>query len=224
MTENNRVRLRVDEREIEAEEGTTLLEACLSNGIHIPNMCYVRKMERPPASCRLCLVEIEGESRPLTSCTVEIENGMSVKTDTPEIRKLQRSALRLFLSVHRIDCGKCPANKKCELQKLAKFLKIGLTSRPLEKRLKEPEIDHSHPCLNYYPNRCVLCGRCVYVCKKGHDVPYLSFAGRGLDTVISFYGHGGNDDDPMPCQECHACIDICPVHAITLKEQPSFSV
>ncbi len=215
MTQNNPMKLIVDNREIEAEEGETLLQACLENGIYIPNLCYIKGMEKPPGSCRLCFVEIDGRSEPITSCTLKVMDGMNVKTDTPRVRRLQRSALRLFLSTHRVDCGKCPANKRCELQKLARFLKVGLNSGQLEKKLKELEVDETHPYLNYYPNRCVLCGKCLYVCGKGNNRPFLTFAQRGLDTVISFYGE--NDIAKLPCGECHACADVCPVSAITLK-------
>ena len=215
MADRDQIKLTVDGREIKAEEEESLLQACLDNGIYIPNLCHMKGMVRPPASCRLCFVEIEGENRPIPSCTLNVENGMIVKTDTPNVRRLQRSALRLLLSVHRVDCGNCPANKKCELQNLAIFLKVGLKTKNLDNRLKEIDVDESHPCLDYYPNRCVLCGKCVYVCKDKHQKVFLTFAKRGLETVISFYGE--NEQTPPPCKECHACVDICPVSAILLK-------
>ena len=210
------VKLLVDNREIEAGEGSNLLQACLENEIYVPNHCYLEGMEVPSASCRMCFVEIEGEERPVTSCTVKVRQGMIVKTDTPAVRRLQRSALQLLLSVHRVECGKCPANKKCELQRIAKFLKVGLKPKRLEPYLKETEIDEDHPCLDYYPNRCVLCGKCIHVCKNEHGQPILRFAKRGLNTVISFYGEGDQSD--LPCEDCFVCVEICPVSAITLKD------
>ncbi len=211
------VKIIVDDREIEAKEGTTLLQACLENDIYIPNLCYLEEMEHPPASCRMCLVEIEGEGGPVASCTVQVGDGMVVKTDTPVVRRLQRSALRLLLSVHDVDCVHCPANKKCELQRMAKFLKVSLKPKGLEHFLKEPEIYEEHPVLNYYPNRCVLCGKCVFVGQKGHGKPFLTFAKRGFDTVISFHGE---EDSPRLTDETYmACVEVCPVGAITLKEK-----
>ena len=210
------VKLLVDNREIQAKDGTKLLQACLENEIYIPNLCYLEDLEVPSASCRMCFVEIEGEGRPVPSCTVSVKEGMVVKTDTPAVRRLQRSALQLLLSVHRVECAKCPANKKCELQRIAKFLKVGLKPKRLEHYLKEIEIDQDHPCLNYYPNRCVLCGKCIHVCKNEHGQPSLSFAKRGLNTVVSFYGEEAESN--LPCEECFACVEICPVSAITLKE------
>jgi len=129
-------KLWVDGKEIETKQGTTLLQACLDNDIYIPNLCFLESMEDPSASCRMCFVEIEGEKQPMTSCTVKVKDDMVVKTDTPAVRQLQRTALRLLLSVHHVDCKHCPANKKCELQRIAKFLKVGLKPKGLERYLK----------------------------------------------------------------------------------------
>jgi len=209
------IKITVDNREIETREGENLLQICLDNGIYIPNLCYIKGQKRPPASCRLCFVEIEGEDRPLPSCTINVQPDMVVKTNTPSVRQLQRTALRLLLSTHHIDCRHCPANKKCELQRLAKRLNVGLKSKDLDRHLKELEIDETHPYLNYYPNRCVLCGKCVYICKINYDKPILTFAKRGLDTVITFYSE--ENASSQPCEECLACVKVCPVAAITLK-------
>lgn len=210
---DNKVRIIIDGEEIEAAEGDNLLRVCLENDIYVPNLCYMKGMDAPPVSCRLCFVEIEGGNGPVSSCTVEVSGGMVVFTDTNKVRRLQRTALEFLLSTHRVECASCPANKNCEIQKLAKFLKVGLKSESYKKYLKEVDIDDTHPELNYYPNRCVLCGRCVYVCgQKNNSV--LSFAKRGLDTVVTFYGQGGN----QACDTCKECVEVCPVKALTLKE------
>ncbi len=206
----------VDNKEIKAKQGTTLLKTCLDNQIYIPNLCYLEGIDPPSVSCRMCFVEIEGERQPVTSCTVFVKDDMVVKTDTPAVRQLQRTALRLLLSVHHVDCKNCQANKKCELQRMAKFLKVGLKPKGLGIYLREVEIDRSHPFLDYYPNRCVLCGKCVHVCREKNGQSALTFSKRGFDTVISFYGVR---DLPTPeCENCNVCIDICPVGALALKE------
>jgi NADH dehydrogenase/NADH:ubiquinone oxidoreductase subunit G len=210
------VKLTVDDREIDAAEGTTLLQACLNNGIYIPNLCHIEGTKYPSSLCRLCFVEIEGQGKPAASCTVTVRANMAVKTDTPAVRQLQRSALRLLLSVHRIECKSCPANKKCELQRLAKFLKVALKSKHLEQYLQEQDIVQEHPYLDYYPNRCVLCGKCYYACRKENDQPILTFAKRGFDTVISFYG---DDGSTLECEECHVCVEICPVGALIARNE-----
>lgn len=208
-------KLIVDGREIEAQEGVTLLQACLDNGIYIPNLCYLKEMEDPPSSCRLCFVEIEGYRQPVTSCRVRIWEGMVVKTDTERVRRLQRTAFELLLSVHHVDCKNCPANRRCELQRIAKRLHFGLKLKRLEKLERDVRIEEDHPCLQYVPDRCVLCGRCVFVCRMTNGQPMLSFARRGLDTVISFFGQ---EDKAMDiCEQCYACVEVCPVSALLVK-------
>ena len=209
------IKLIVDDKEIEVKEGTTLLKACLDNDIYIPNLCYMDDMKGSVASCRMCFVEVEGEEKPVASCTVKATGNMTVRTDTPAVRRLQRSAFRLLLSTHHVDCRNCEANKKCELQQIAKFLKVGLKQKALEQILKDQAVDESHPCLNLFPNRCVLCGKCIYVCQEQSQKAIFTFAKRGFDTVVSFYGAG--DLSTISCGACNSCVEICPVGAITKK-------
>jgi len=216
------LKLRVDNQEIEVKEEKTVLQACLDNQIYIPNLCYLEDMESPSASCRMCFVEIEGMPQPVPSCTVQVKNDMVVKTDTPAIRQLQRTALRLLLSVHDVDCKNCHANKKCELQNIAKFLKVSLKSKRLERYLKETQIDETHPFLIHYPNRCVLCGKCVHICRGKHGQSVLTFAKRGFDTVISTYS--ATDASALACGECDTCVKACPVGALALRESREESV
>jgi NADH dehydrogenase/NADH:ubiquinone oxidoreductase subunit G len=208
--------LLVDDKEIEAKNGTNLLQACLDNNIYIPHLCYLESMGISSASCRMCFVGIEGEDKPTTSCTTMVKDHMVVKTDTPVVRQLQRTALRLLLSAHHIDCKNCHANKTCELQNIAKFLNVGLKSKPLDRYLKDTDIDLDHPYLNYYPNRCVLCGKCLHVCRNQHGQSVLTFANRGFNTVMSFYASG--DAPSSFCEDCTLCVDICPVGALILRE------
>jgi len=205
----------VDDHELKVQAGQSVLQACLENDIYIPNLCFMEEMNHPPASCRLCFVEVEGSPAPITSCTVKVTGGMVIKTDTPAVRRLQRSALRFLLSVHDVDCKNCPANKKCELQRLARFLKTGLKSKGLEKHLQETALVDDHPQLDYYPNRCVLCGRCIFVCRVSQGRPLISFVGRGFHTSLSLAA--GRDDDATPCTACGRCADVCPVGALVLK-------
>lgn len=212
-----KVKLTVDGRDLEAEEGVTVLRACLDHGIYIPHLCYLSEMEEPDGSCRLCFVELDAEREPLPACTMRVRAGMVVRTDTLPVRRLQKTAFRLLLSVHKVDCSRCPANKKCELQRIARFLGVGLKSKGLEQFLKEPEVVQEHPFIDYYPNRCVLCARCVRTCLARNGRPLMTFAKRGFDTLVSFYGSG--QEQASSCHECQACLDVCPVAAITLRNQ-----
>ena len=216
------LKLRVDNQEIDAPEGVTLLQACLDNGIYIPNLCYLENIKSPSASCRMCFVEIEGIRQPVPSCTVQVRDDMIVKTDTPAVRQLQRTGLRLLLSVHDVDCKNCHANKKCELQNIAKFLKVGLKPKPLERYLKETQIDDTHPYLIHYPNRCVLCGKCVHICRGKQGQSVLTFSKRGFDTVISTYS--STDAPSLACRDCDTCVKSCPVGALALKDPDEESV
>lgn len=210
------VKLVIDEKEIEAQEGSNLLRTCLENGIYIPNLCWLEEMEKPSASCRLCFVEVEGIPHPATSCSMKVWDGMKVRTDTEWVRRLQRSAFRLLLSAHRIECRACPSNKKCDLQTIARFLKTPLKPKRLESLARTDQETEKHPFLEYVPDRCVLCGKCVFVCLSRHEVPLIAFANRGFRTMIRF------SHDPvsgsLPCDQCLACVEICPVSAILVKE------
>ena len=210
------VQITVDDKAIEAEEGSSLLHTCLESEIYIPNLCFLPAMKDPPAACRMCWVDIEGERGPVTSCTVRVKEGMVVRTDTEGVRHLQKTAFQLLMSVHDVDCKNCHANKKCELQRIAKFLKVGLKPGKLERYLKAVDEEAEHPLLNYYPNRCVLCGKCIFVCKEKHGQAAMTFAKRGFDTIISFYGQEASMT--FPCDTCSACVEICPVGAISLKQ------
>jgi NADH dehydrogenase/NADH:ubiquinone oxidoreductase subunit G len=212
------VTLTVDDRTIQAADGSSVLSACLAAGITIPHLCWL-EADTPvsaSASCRLCLVEIDGFKEPVTSCTVTVENGMTVHTGTEAVRELQRTALKLLLSVHRVDCKHCPANKACALQKIATFLGVGLSCKPFERVLKEPDVDTRHPLFDYYPNRCVLCGICVKGCGQANTESWLSLAGRGFDTVVGYFDR--NPDAATRCESCRACIRACPTGALVERE------
>lgn len=204
----------VDDQTLEVAENTTILAACLANDIYIPNLCYLEGVAHPSASCRLCFVEVTGMDRAVTACTIQVAAGMCVQTNTEMVRRLQCSALRLLLSVHHIDCRHCLANRQCELQKIARFLNMGLKAKPLETYLKQLDVDPSHPFIDYYPNRCVLCGKCITACRDRNGLSFMAFARRGFHTIISSYGQ---EITPESCADCDVCVSICPVAAIVRK-------
>jgi predicted molibdopterin-dependent oxidoreductase YjgC len=177
----------------------------------------VETLQRPAASCRLCFVEIEGEKQPVPACTVRVNRPMAVRTDTKTVRQLQRTALNLLLSVHNVACKACPANRKCELQKIARFLRVGLKVKGLPLQLKPQGRVATHLSIDYWPNRCVLCGQCIHACRRVNDQPMMAFAGRGFDTMISFYAPADKLTTENSCRRCTACIEACPVGALTKR-------
>ena len=209
------INLIVDNREIEAVPGQSLLQVCLNNGIYIPHLCFMENDPEPDASCRLCFVEIDGAPAPVTACTLPATEGMNVRTDTPRVRRLQRSALRLLLSVHMVDCRHCHANRACALQDIAVFLNTGLKSKPLESMAQMCAVDRSHPFIDMYPHRCVLCGKCLKTCRDATGRPDLTLAGRGMQTRIRHFP--ADDVPPIDCTTCGRCIDICPVGALQFR-------
>ena len=211
------ISVQVDDRIFKVHPGTNLLRACLENGLYIPNLCYLEQLDEPPASCRLCFVEIDGIDGPVAACSIGITSPLVVQTATNRVRRLQRANLKLLLSVHHVDCRNCPANRNCELQRLAKFLKTGLNAKPLESMVDHLQLkpDENHPLMDYHPYRCVLCGRCVAVCHGRGGSAVLTFAKRGFDTIISSYGLEHLEE--TSCEPCGACVEICPVGALTLK-------
>ena len=211
------VKLTIDEKQIQAADGKSVLQVCLENGIFVPNMCFMKSRTHPHASCRLCFVEIDGRERPVASCTETIREGLVVRTDSDAVRRLQRTAFKLLMSAHHCEPKVCPVKSGCQLIRTAKYLKVGLNPKPLEllERDVDKEIDLTF--FIYYPFRCVLCGKCVEVCRQRNGHNLLTFAQRGFDTVIAFLGSGDVAD--LPCHHCGACTVVCPTGALILKPE-----
>lgn len=209
------VSLTIDGKKIKARKGDTVLWAALDNGIYIPNLCAIREASETFASCRLCFVEIEGHNGPVTACTETVEEGMTVNTQGTAALRLARTALELLLASHPVDCANCPANRACDLQKIAAHLRVKLKSKRFRKIEHELPIDSSSPVFTYDPNKCVLCGRCVWVCRDKLGIGVLGFARRGFRRVVTTF-----EDKPIAetnCQGCGDCAVVCPVGAMVLK-------
>jgi len=210
--------LTVDGRRIEAAKGATVLQACLENGIYIPNLCYIEGMENPPGACRLCFVEVEGQCKLAASCKIGVKQGMVVRTGTEPVRKMQRTVFQLLLSAHCMDCRTCPSRKKCPLQHIARFLGVHPKVRKMEEIWRDHTVKQAHPCFDLLPARCILCLKCLYVCRKKNGSPILAVVNKGFDTAIGSLIQG--PPESLPCRGCMACVEICPVSAIVPKEPP----
>ncbi len=209
------ITLTIDNEKITANEGQSVLFAALDNNIYIPSLCAIREKSEPSASCRLCFVEVEGKPAPVTACTESVTEGMIVSTSGKEARKLARTALELLLASHPVDCANCAANRNCELQRAAKHLGVKLNTKRFPKLLNDLPIDDSSPIFIYDPNKCVLCGKCVWKCRE-LGIGAIGFAYRGFDRMVTSFG--GQPIGQSHCNQCIECVNICPVGALVLKE------
>ena len=160
------VSLTIDGKKIRAAKGDKVLWAALDNGIYIPNLCALRDAPEPAAACRLCFVEVEGKKQPVTACTETVEQDMVVNTRGALALRLARTAFELLVASLPADCAHCPKSGSCELQKIAAHLGVKLKTKRLRKLPRELPIDNSSPLFIYDPNKCVLCGRCVWICRE----------------------------------------------------------
>ena len=209
--------LTIDGKKVTALEGKKLLGVALDNGIYIPNLCTLRDSSEPAAACRLCFVEIEGKVQPVTACTETVVEGMVVDTKGANALRLARSGFELLMASHPVGCAHCTSNGSCELQEIAHHLGVKLKSRRFRKLMRELSIDESHPQFIYDPNKCVLCGRCVWVCRERLGIGTLGFAHRGFKRVVTTFA-----DKPLgefQHQEWGECASVCPTGALAFKER-----
>ena len=209
------VSLTVDGKSIKAREGKTILWAALENGIYIPNLCAIQDRVQPSASCRLCFVEVESENEPVVACTEPVKEGMVVHTRGKNALRLARTSAELVLASHPVDCGHCLKNRSCELQKIVQHLGIKLTTKRFRKLERNLSIDESSPLFTYDPNKCVLCGKCVWVCQEKLGIGAIGFTRRGFKRRVSTF-----QDKPIAestCSHCAECVKVCPVGSLVFK-------
>ncbi len=208
------VNLQIDGKKIFADEGTTILEAARQNGIEIPTLCYHPRLA-PLGHCRVCIVDIEGFDKPITSCDNPVKEGMVVVTDTPELREMRDQILVLSLSTHPYkDCLTCERTGSCELQEKAYNFQVELPEQldrdiPAEKTEDNPYIVRDE-------EKCILCGRCIQVCRSGPGCFVYSMIGNGVNTRVVPYRDGKEVSlEEAGCIYCGQCVDVCPVAALT---------
>jgi NADH-quinone oxidoreductase subunit G len=201
------VKLTINGNAIEAEKGTLLIEAARAAGIEVPAFCYYEGLTLQ-AACRMCLVEVEKTPKLQVGCTLPVAEGMVVHTESDIVKQARKGTLEFLLTNHPLDCPVCDKGGECELQDMV-FRYGAEESRFVERKVHVPEKQWS-PVVFFDAPRCILCYRCVRICNEGMGVNALGIANRGVIAEIV-----PNKHDHLECDECGACIDICPVGALT---------
>ncbi|MGO3373098.1 NADH-dependent [FeFe] hydrogenase, group A6 [Pseudolactococcus laudensis] len=209
------VTIKINGKTYTAPEGSTILEAARLNNIDIPTLCFLKEINEIGA-CRICLTEVEGVNNLVTSCVYPITEGMSIKTNSDRVFKSRKTNLELILSTHERKCLSCIRNGNCELQKLCKEFNVDDEDYYNGENC-EYEFDDSSVHTYRNNNKCILCRRCVSVCKKLQAVGVIGANDRGFNTHIgSAYEQDLGDVD---CISCGQCIVVCPTGAIAEKDQ-----
>lgn len=207
------ISLTIDGKVIEASPGQTILEAARANGIYIPTLCYFKGTTNVGA-CRVCMVEVENARSLVASCAMPVSKGMVVKTNTERVLNARKMIVELLWSSGDHNCLQCEQNGNCELQDLVYQLKIEKPRFDIEP--PEHEIEETNSMICRDMNKCILCGRCVRVCNEIQVHEVLDFSMRSSKASVGpAFGEDYIDSD---CVFCGACVDACPVGALTYKK------
>lgn len=207
------VNLKINGQSVSVPENYTVLEAAREAGIDIPTLCYLKDYSET-GSCRMCVVEIVGARALQAACVYPVAEGLEVLTHSPKVKAARKSTLELLLSNHDRQCLTCVRNKNCELQTLSD--ELGITDIAYEGERNEYDIDDLSPSIVRDNNKCILCRRCVNVCKNVQTVGVIDATERGFKTKIACAF-----DSPLAataCVNCGQCIAACPTGALREKD------
>jgi NADH-quinone oxidoreductase subunit G/NADP-reducing hydrogenase subunit HndD len=207
------INLTINGQNIQVEEGATILEAALKADIHIPTLCYLPEVQAIGA-CRVCLVEIEGNRNLQAACVFPASEGLVVHTNSERVRLARKFSVEMLLSNHPMECLTCARNLNCELQKIAE--EMGIREVRFTGEKSEGYIDDFSPSIRRDQSKCILCRRCVTVCQEIQSVSAIFAQGRGFETKVEPAFDASLND--MACTFCGQCSLVCPVGAITEKE------
>ena len=203
------LKVKVNDIDLEVEEGLTVLQACEQAGAEIPRFCYHEKLSIA-GNCRMCLVEIEKSPKPVASCAMPVANGMNIKTNTEFVEKARKGVMEFLLANHPLDCPVCDQGGECDLQDQSMFYGVD-KSRYKENKRSVPE-KYMGPLIKTQMTRCIHCTRCIRFATEVAGVPELGAIGRGEDMQISTYL-----EKSMESELSANVIDLCPVGALTSK-------
>jgi predicted molibdopterin-dependent oxidoreductase YjgC len=203
------INLTIDDKKIEVAEGATVLEAARLAKIDIPTLCYDPRM-KPHGACRLCIVDIAGLPRPVTSCTTPATDGMVVITSSPRLERLRKTTVELLLSDHPNDCMVCIKAGDCTLQDLA--YRYGVRDNRFQGAVRNHNRVDANPFIMREQDKCVLCGLCVRVCDEVQGVGAIGYANRGFESDIC-----PPFKNELDCEFCGQCVSVCPTGALSAK-------
>ena len=208
----NKVCVTIDGISLYVPENYTILQAAKEVNINIPTLCFLKGINEI-GCCRMCLVEVKGAKSLQAACVYPVSDGMEVLTHTPKVMEARKVNLELILSNHNSRCQTCSRSwMDCELQALANKLSVETVRFEGEKKLLPLDIG---PSIVRDPNKCILCRRCVSVCKNVQTVGVIDLVNRGFNTrVAPPFGMSLSD---TPCVNCGQCINVCPVNALHEK-------
>ena len=206
------VNLTIDGKAISVEENTTIMEAAAANGIPIPKLCYLKGINEI-AACRVCVVELEGKDRLITSCNNVAKDGMVIHTNSPKVRRHRRTTVEMILSQHDCECVTCPRSGNCSLQKVANDLNI--FDNPYKSEIERQPWNKNFPLIRD-SSKCIKCMRCVQVCDKIQGLSVWDVEGTGSRTTINVGGHRCIEE--ADCSLCGQCITHCPVGALRARD------
>lgn len=208
------VNLTINGQKVQAPANSSILDAARAAGIYIPTLCHHPEL-KPEGACRLCVVEASGARTLVASCVYPVAEGMVVNTNTPKVRSARKMVVELLLANHPQDCLYCQKSGDCELQKISADLGVRKMRFEGGER-KTHTIDDSNPCLVRDQEKCILCGRCIRVCRDVQGMNVYSFANRGFDTIVSPAFQC--DLSGVACSYCGQCATVCPTGAIVERD------
>ena len=203
------LKLKVNEIDVEIEEGFTVLQACELGGVEIPIFCYHEKLSIA-GNCRMCLVGIEKSPKPIASCAMPAIDGMNIKTNTPFVDKARKGVMEFLLANHPLDCPVCDQGGECDLQDQSLF--YGLDNSRYTENKRQVKEKYMGPLIKTQMTRCIHCTRCIRFATEVAGVPELGAIGRGENMQITTYL-----EETMKSEMSGNVVDLCPVGALTSK-------